>query len=332
VPTDSTYYTIANASYFPGLVALLNSLRLTGNDGELVVLDRGLEEGQRRLLEGHATVVELPAEAVQHPAVLKPFAHAFDPGGVVVIVDADMLVVGPLSPIVERAAEGRLCLFTDPIPDRWFAEWADTLPLRAELRRGPYMNTGFVALSTERWPELLARWAELCALLPLEQTFTHAQAPFWAADQDVFNALLATEIPPDALEVLPAQGEAFPEELLRVRVRDKRTLACELDGKPVTILHYSLGPKAWQRYGWLRLRNDAYVRLLPRVLFADDVAIRLDPRDLPFRLRSGFAPNAVRNSLDAVHRSARAAAHATPLPVRAKLIAFRNRFFRPLGG
>ncbi len=134
------------------------------------------------------------------------------------------------------------------------------------------------------------------------------------------------------MEELPVDGEAFPEQLLRVRVQDPWTLASELDGEPTTILHYSLGPKAWQRFGWLRLRNDAYVRLLPRVLFADDVTIRLDPRGLPFRLRSGFAPNAVRNSLDVVHRSARATAHATPAPVRARLIAFRNRFFHPLGG
>ena len=54
MPTDSTYYTIANAPFFPGLVALLNSLRLSGNAGELVVLDRGLEEEQRELLEPHA--------------------------------------------------------------------------------------------------------------------------------------------------------------------------------------------------------------------------------------------------------------------------------------
>ena len=332
VPTDSTYYTIANAPFFPGLVALLNSLRLSGNRGELVVLDRGLEEEQRELLAPHATVVQLPDEHVGHPALLKPYAQALDPKGVVILLDSDMMVVRSLDWIVEQAAAGRICLFPDPIPDRWFAEWADTLELSAPLRRGTYLNAGFVAFDVERWPSLLSRWWELCAKIPADQLYTDQAVPFWAADQDALNALLFSELPEEAVEELPVHGEAFPEQLLRVRVQDPWTLASELDGEPTTILHYSLGPKAWQRFGWLRLRNDAYVRLLPRVLFADDVTIRLDPRGLPFRLRSGFAPNAVRNSLDVVHRSARATAHATPAPVRARLIAFRNRFFHPLGG
>ena len=37
---------------------LLNSLRVTANEGQLVVLD----SGQRALLEGHAEVVDVPTE------------------------------------------------------------------------------------------------------------------------------------------------------------------------------------------------------------------------------------------------------------------------------
>ncbi|MDQ2909943.1 MAG: hypothetical protein M3R39_02845 [Actinomycetota bacterium] len=332
MPTDPTYYTIANAPFFPGLVALLNSLRLTGNTGELVVLDRGLDERQRERLDGHVRLVELPDERIVHPAVLKPYPQAFDPAGVVVILDSDMLVVHPLDWIVERAAAGRICVFPDPIPDRWFPEWADALELKRPLRRGTYLNAGFLAFSAERWPDLLARWWELCTRIPSEQHFVDEGLPFWAGDQDVFNALLANEVPPGAVDVLPEHAEAFPEQLLRVSVLDKQTLACELDGEPATILHYSLGPKAWQRFGWLRLRNDAYVRLLPRLLCADDVPIRLQPRELPFHLRPGAASHAARSSLDALHRTARAAVHATPAPLRARLVAFRNRVFRPLGG
>jgi hypothetical protein len=332
VPTDPTYYTIANAQFFPGLVALLNSLRLSGNHGELVVLDRGLVDLQREMLAPHASVVRLPDEQVAHPAVLKAYAQAFDPTGIVMIIDADMMVVHALDWVAGRAAAGRICLFPDPIPDRWFAEWADILELRAPVRRGTYLNAGFVAFDAERWPALLARWWELCARIPDDQLYVDQALPFWAGDQDALNALLFSELAADAVDELPIYGEAYPEQLLRVRVQDPETLACELDGHPATILHYSLGPKAWQRLGWLRLRNDAYVRLLPRVLFAPDVTLRLDPRTLPFRLRSGLAPSAVRNSLDAAHRTARATAHAMPGPVRDRLVALRNRLFRPLGG
>jgi hypothetical protein len=332
VPTVSTYYTIANAPFFPGLVALLNSLRLSGNAGELVVLDRGLTPEQRALVGPHVRLVELGPEEVVHPTVLKPFPHALHPRGVIMLVDSDMLVVRSLDRIAERAAAGRVCLFPDPIPDRWHADWAELLELRAPVRRGRYLNTGFVALDVDRWPSLLERWWQLCARIPPGQVFGDYSLPFWASDQDVLNALLRSELPEDAVDVLPEAGEAFPEQLLRVRVTDERTLSCELDGGPATILHYSLGPKAWQRHGWLRLRDDAYVQLLPRVLFADDVTVRLDPRELPFIVRPGTMPATVRRSLDAVHGSIRAAAHAMPGGVRERLIDLRNRAFRPLGG
>ena len=108
-------------------MALLNSLRLSGNDGELVILDRGLEHDQRARLEPFARIVEVPAEREGHPAILKPFAHLFDPKGVVVILDSDMLVVRDLGWVIERAAAGGICLVPDPIPDRWRPEWADEL-------------------------------------------------------------------------------------------------------------------------------------------------------------------------------------------------------------
>jgi len=332
VPTGPTYYTIANAPFFPGLVALLNSLRLSGNEGELVVLDRGLEPGQRARLEAHVRVVELPPGAAAHPILLKAYPRLFEPSGVVVIVDSDILVVRSLAPIAERAAEGAVCVFPDPIPDRRFAEWSEWFGLREPLRRQTYVNSGFVAFSVDRRPDLLARWAELCARIPSEDVMSSQRSPFWAGDQDALNALLSGELPADAVEVLPVEGEAYPEQLLRVRVLDERSLACELDGRPVSILHHSLGPKAWQRLGWLRLRDDAYVRLLPRLLFGDDVSLRLDPAEVPYRLRPGAGPRAVRRSLDASHGAVRAAVHATPRPARHALVGLRNRLFRPLGG
>ena len=306
MPTGPTYYTIATAPFFPGLVALLNSLRLSGNGGELVVLDRGLASGQRARLERHSRVVELPPARATHPVLVKAYPHLFDPSGVVVILDADMLVVHPLDWVVERAARGSVCVFPDPIPDRWFGEWAQAL-------------------------DLLARWWELCARVPPGEVFSRQEAPFWAGDQDVLNALLA-DLPADAVDVLPVEGEAYPEQLLRVRVLDERSLKCELDGQPVTILHQSLGPKVWHRLGWLRLRNDAYVRLLPRVLFGDDVELRLEPHEVPVWLRPGAAAATLRRSLDAAHGAARAAAHAAPEPLRRRLLSLRGRVFRPIGG
>ena len=86
------------------------------------------------------------------------------------------------------------------------------------------------------------------------------EQPFWAGDQDVLNAILASEVPEEALSELPEEEEAYPDDLLETVVVDERNLTCELRGRPTTILHYSLGPKAWDRKAWVRLRDDAYVR------------------------------------------------------------------------
>ena len=197
--------------------------------------------------------------------------------------------------------------------------------LRKPLRRGTYLNTGFAAFSADCWPQLLGRWWELCARVPVDQIFSDPSETFWAGDQDVLNALLRSELPDDAVDELPVESEAFPEQLLRVHIQDERSLRCELDGEPVSILHYSLGPKAWQPKAWLRLRDDAYVRLLVRVLFSEDAPLQLDADEVGFLVRPGRGPDGLRASLDAAHGWARRLAHAFPDPARRRLIAARDR-------
>jgi hypothetical protein len=150
--TEATFYTIADARFFPGLVALLNSLRLTGNDGELVVLDRGLSPAQRQALEGHVRLVEIPDPPDGSPALLKAYPHMLGETGTIVLVDSDMVVGRDLGDIAELAAAGKICAFPDPVPHRgrWFAEWHEALELRAPLRQGTYLNAGFLALSALR--------------------------------------------------------------------------------------------------------------------------------------------------------------------------------------
>ena len=330
--TDATFYTIADAGFFPGLVALLNSLRLTGNSGDLVALDRGLTTAQRRLLEGHVSLVELPEAPAGSPILLKPYPGALGASGTIVLVDSDMIVTRSLADIAALAGDGRICAFPDPLPHRgrWFAEWEQELELRAPLRRRTYLNAGFLALSTDHWPDLLGRWWELCERVPREQLFGRFEQPFWAGDQDVLNAILASEIPEEAIAELPADGEAYPEDLLEAVVVDERTLRCELRGRPTSILHYSLGPKAWERKAWVRLRDDAYVRLLPRLLFGDDVAVRLDPKSVPFWLRPGAPARALVRGADLAHGGVRGAVHALPRPVLDRALALRNAVFRRL--
>jgi hypothetical protein len=299
-----TLYTIADARFFAGVVGLLNSLRLTGNEGEVVVLDRGLTPGQRDRLGEHARLVRLPKEAAAHTAFAKPYPHFLDPKGIAVLLDSDTLVVRQLAPIIELAAAGKVCVFPEHSSnrDRWLADWEEAFGLVAPPRRQPYVGGGFVAVSVDRWPSLLADWWGACARIPPDRYFAGREQRFWGGDMDALNAVLMSEVDADAVAVLPEHGSAHPDDLLRIEVTDERTLACSLDGEPVSILHYSLAPKAWEPAAWLRVRHDAYVRLLPRVLFGDDVALRLDPREVPAWLRPGPSGRTLVRALDAVNR------------------------------
>lgn len=76
---------------------------------------------------------------------------------------------------------------------------------------------------------------------------------------------------------------------------------------------YSMRPKPWEDRAWLRVRRDAYVRLMPRLLFADDVPIRLSAADLPVWLRPSLAAGLARAAIDRAH----GVASRMPGPVRA---------------
>jgi hypothetical protein len=297
---DPTFFTTSNEPFFPGTVALLNSLRLTGNLSPLVVLDVGLLPSQRARLEEHATIVEVPGVTRSQ---FKAFPRFFDPAGVIAIIDSDMIVTDSLSPIMKAASMGRICVYPDPASDRWFPEWETVLELRAPPRRQTYVNSGFVALSTRHWPEFLSRLWELSERVPSRAVFSGSvmNNPFWMADQDHFNALLMSEIPPEALEILPATQQAHPGDLELTTVIEAKTLQCELRGERPSILHHSMTPKAWSRRGWRRVRRDAYVRLFGRVVCGDDVSLRLEPMEVPLWLRPNWSGRAALTGLGMGH-------------------------------
>jgi hypothetical protein len=292
--SDRTYFTVSNGRFFSGTVALLNSLRITGNDGDLVVLDQGLTPDQRRRLEPHARVEEIRGHAwLLKPWLLKPYPFLMNPEGVVVLVDSDMIVTNSLDEVIAQAAAGRICLFPDHYldRDRWFPEWQELFELQRPLRRGTYLNSGFVALSIRHWPNLLERWWKACGRIPEDRIFSTEDSPFRDPDQDALNALLMSEVEEGAVYELPEWGQAYHG---RVHVDDMRTLRCTDRGREILILHHSRRPKVLHTDGRSRIDPlDAYLRLLPRVLLGDDVTLRLERRELPLWVRGGLAASVV---------------------------------------
>lgn len=323
---NETYYTVADSGFFPGAVALLNSLRLTGHAGELVVLDAGLTDGQRSRLEPHARLERTPRDGVEQAALLKPWVQELHRDGVAVLIDSDIVVAGPLGNLLAQAAEGKICACWDH-PDalhRIFPEWVELFGLQTEPRPRPYVNAGFVAVGGEVAPLLLRRWREATERLTDRQWIPDAADPAWDFDQDTLNALLMSEFADVELVDLP-HDMALPPALYRTKVVDRQTLETTLDGQPVRLLHYTGGPKPWNRHGWSRSRRDAYTALLPRLLFGSDVALRLDSAEVPLWLRPTAPGAAALSALNVVNRGIRAVGSRVPRGMEARLRVVRSR-------
>ncbi|MDH6454604.1 MULTISPECIES: hypothetical protein [unclassified Streptomyces] len=294
----TAFYTVADQRFFPGLVALLNSLRLTGHEEPLIVVDNGLSPGQRELLADHVTLVDPPSPDL--PAVfLAPYGPRLRPAQVAVLIDADIIVTRPLTEITEAAGRGRIAAFVDCLPnsDRFHPEWETALGL-GPLSRRPYLNAGFLAFPNDLTARLLPPWLEG----QLTVGVTHSRYgratlddPFYFADQDVLNAVLSARFEPDELLVLDhrlAPHPPFPG----LTLTDRRRLTCRYgDGAEPFLLHHVLA-KPWLR----ATRVTLYSTLLTRLLLEPDVALPLDPSSLPLRLREGRAAALDRRRADTV--------------------------------
>jgi hypothetical protein len=308
-------YTVSDERYFVGTVALLNSLRLTGNQAELVVLDRGLTAEQAERLGEHARLVQVDAQVFHTPILYKPFPHLLQPEGIVVVIDSDIMITRSLEDIFRLADEGSICLFPNhpEARDRWFAEWEQIFSLSSPPRHQPHLNGGFLAFSATHWPDLLERWWHACASMPPDRVFTgEATDPVWAGDEDALNAVLMSEVPRHAVVELPDEAPLLPLAMRDMTIVDEQTLACLYRDRPARLLHLLGIPKPWEKRAWLRVRRDAYVRLLPRVLFARDVQLRLRHADVPVWLRPGARAEVVLAALSLVNGSTRRLARALP--------------------
>ncbi|MFF5493579.1 hypothetical protein [Streptomyces aquilus] len=280
----TAFYSVADRRFFLGLVAMLNSLRMAGHDEPLVVVDAGLTPRQRDLLAGHVTFVRVPPASLSHYLfVLSPREL---PADVMVLIDADMIVTRRLTELVEAARADRVVAFVDcpANSDRFSPRWAPALGL-GEARRQPYVNAGLVAFSRKLSRRLLPPWADGQARLAVGDTcYGGAQLadPFYFADQDVLNALLSTCFAPDELAFVDHRFAPHPP-FTGLELRDTRTLDCRYgDGAAPFVLHHVLA-KPWLE----ATRRNIYSALLPRLLLAPDVTLRLDAHMLPLRLREG---------------------------------------------
>jgi hypothetical protein len=282
------YYCVADERYFLGAVGLVNSLRLLGHDEPIHLLDCGLTDEQRRLLEPQVALVSDRSDTP--PWLLKTAAPLEHPAEVMVLLDTDLVVTRPLAALIERAREGRVVAFRNPV-DRFVAEWGELLNL-GTARRQPYLSSAAICLDRALGTELLRLMEARQHLVDFELTHWRrnlADYPFTYADQDIFNAILATRVEPERIVALDQRLAPTPP-FGDLSLVDERTLRCAYADavEPYLVHHHVVKP-------WLEpTHHGVYSQLLRRLLIADDVAIRIPERRVPAHLRSGPRAYALR--------------------------------------
>jgi hypothetical protein len=298
----AAFYCVASGMYFLGAVALVNSLRLLGHTEPIFALDRGLSSPQRELLAPEVTFVPAPDDTT--PFLLKTVAPLTHPAEVMVLLDADIIVTRPLTELIERASHGRV-LAVEHGGDRFFPEWGELLGGTARERR--YVSSSLVLLGGEPGRKVVRLMDGLQGRIEIERTpfagtrpdfasvgdkFSEMgkDQPFFFADQDVLNAVLATEVDPGRVEALDRRLEATVP-FAGLTVVDEEALRCAYeDGIEPHAVHHVLAPKPWQE----PTEPGVYKQLMLRLLLGRDVAIRVPQRDLPLHLQPGVVAGAKR--------------------------------------
>lgn len=266
--TGLPVYTVCDARYFPALVLLVTSLEHHAPDATLTVCDIGLDDAQRGWLDGRVTLVDARADRRAQPALHKAFAATTAPSGPILIIDADGLVVGDLSPAVERARAGKIVLAVDPQADRTEPAWATMFGLRAPLRDQPYCGAGTVLLDADLHADFLRRWWEQCGVASERDVEWQADpdGPLMHTDQDVMNALLMSEVPAGTVEHFAAGQVVADFFMPGVRLRDRRRLRFTGPDGPPLVIQCLVRAKPFLPEGGTILYGSAYAMAARAVL------------------------------------------------------------------
>jgi len=302
------FCTLADARYFPGLVAMVNSLRLLGHEEPITVLDLGLTGDQRGALARECTFKAPPEGTRRHPWLLEPLSCVDASAEVVVYLDADVIVAHPLDELIELAKAGHVVAFPDERVDRWFAEWQEVFALPRPVRCQPYVNAGFLMVSREHFPQLLAEWARCCDRIVGSENVrddpSAITSPVGLSSQDALNALLMSAVPRAGLALQPKAAAVDKRHMRQVDVVDAQTLECSFEGRRPTLLHYWGIRKPWEDSARSWTAN-AYSHLLRRLLTGDDIAVVIDPREVPVWLRPGIVGTTAFGALEHLLPAAR---------------------------
>jgi hypothetical protein len=292
----AAFYSVSDSRFFLGAVGLVNSLRLLGHTEPIFVCDCGLSPEQRELLAPQVTFVDGPADTPGN--LLKTIAPLEHPADAMVVIDADMIVTRPLSELIDRAAAGNVIAPATGM-DRFVPEWGELLDL-GPVRRTSYLSSGVFLLGGAAGEEVLRLIHERVGKVEWELTYWRRNVreyPLLHADQDLFNAVLATCVEED--RIVPIEGRlAIAPPFAGLELVDERSLRCEFaDGVEPYLVHH------WKTKPWLEpTHHGVYSRLLRRLMVGSDVAVTVPDHMIPLRMRTGLLAYAERKRVNVRER------------------------------
>jgi hypothetical protein len=279
-------YTVANEGFFPGLVGLITSLRVHGHEGPILVGDAGLTPENLEAISDETRIVELPPHLpATYAKSVAPLEH---PDDVLICLDADILCVRPLDDLIARVRAGSIVAAEDMgrvglCEDMW-RQWEKRLEL-GPLREASYINGGFLALPREDGIRYFTVLAECLDLVDPDETFVRPglradlSLPFFYADQDVANAILASARFRDRVVTLRYSAAPHPP-FAGVRITPDLTCV-DQNGERPFFLHHAR-QKPWSE----PLPSNPYTELLVEFIH-HPAAPRFDESELPLFLRAG---------------------------------------------
>ena len=254
----TAFFCVSNDRHFLGAVALLNSLRQVGHDEPFFLVDCGLTDRQRELVNGHATLIRVATDV--DPMMLKLLGPLQVDPEVAVILDADVIAVSPLTDLIGD----KPVVFLNDWTSRFEPEWIRLGYGRPT--RVAYLNSGQMILPrASGLVPLLQRGNErLLEIVRVEpETRRGPSGPFHHLDQDVLNALICSLDRGDYVVSDEVAYWPFEDSLGDAR-----------------LLHHILAKP------WLKpLRPSPYSREMTRLLATGPVKPSAD--EIPVRLQDG---------------------------------------------
>ena len=207
---EQLFAVVCDGSYFPGLQALLHSIRAYhGSEIAVQVYSHGLDAGQLRWLQQLQLPVsvcstrELPFPAPgTWEAKQQVFAHQLGKARRVCLLDADLVLTSRLDDLFAGAAAGRILSSADGTGITFGPEYAVYGP-QLVGKRQVYINSGLLCLDVLRHWELAGLWAFAAQFGAYSPGGGAPLSLPGHGDQGVFNAVAALLDKESQFQVLP---------------------------------------------------------------------------------------------------------------------------------